>query len=71
MDKPEIKDWYEHEHSPSIFVMFMKEHEIVWSYSGNQLRIMFLKEPDEYVSGPIELPIPSYLDKELTDAIEN
>ena len=65
MDKLEIKDWYEH--SPSIFIMFTSDYQVVWSYSGNELRRVYLETPDKYISSPIEVAIPNYLDKILTD----
>ena len=67
MDKPVILTNYEHQHSPSVFVMFTKNFEAVWSYSGNNLRSFYLRHPEEYISGPLELPIPDYLDRVLTD----
>ena len=67
MDKLKIKDFYEHEHSSSVFIMFTKDYEVIWHYSGNQLRQMYLENPEEYISAPIEVAIPDYLDKILTD----
>lgn len=67
----EIKDWYEHKHSPSIFVIFTKEYEAVWCYSGNELRRIYLESPDSFISEPLELPIPDYLDKRLTEHYDN
>lgn len=63
--KPEIKDWYEHKYEPSIFIMFTRNYELVWCYSGNELRRGYLDAPDHYLSGPIEVEIPEYLDKIL------
>ena len=62
-----IKDWYEHEQMPSVFVMFTTEHQVVWCYSGNELRRIYLEAPDNFISGPIELPIPQDLDQKLTE----
>ena len=70
-EKLSIKDWYEHRHSPSVFIMFRKSYEVVWSYSGNELRRVYLLQPEEFISEPIEVPIPKYLDKVLTDLYEN
>ena len=67
MENIEIKDWYEHEHSPSVFVMFTKKYEVVWCYSGNELRRVYLENPDEFISEPLELHIPDHLDKKLTN----
>ena len=71
MDEPAILSFYEHEHPPSVFVMFTKTYGVVWCYSGNELRRAYLERPDEFLSGPIELPIPEYLDELLTDYYEN
>ena len=70
-EMPEIRDWYEHQHSPSVFVMFTKNYEAVWSYSGNNLRSFYLRSPEDYISEPLELPIPEYLDRILTDYYDN
>ncbi len=67
----EIKDSYKHEHSPSVFVMFDKEFTVHWCYSGNELRRLYLENPDDFVSEPLELPIPDHLDKKLTDLYDN
>lgn len=67
MDTPEILPWYEHKHSPRVFVMFTKNYEGVWSYSGNNLASYYERNPGDYISGPLELPIPEYLDRLLTD----
>ena len=67
----EIKDWYEHEHKSSVFVMFTKTCEIVWCFSGNELRRGYLENPDDFISGPMELPITPALVKKLTDHIED
>ena len=66
MPKPEIKEWYAHEHPQSIFVMFTKELMVVWWPSGIELRRIYLRDPDQYVSGPLELPIPD----EVNEAID-
>ena len=71
MEQPEIKDWYEHEHDPSIFIMFAKDHQIHWAYSGNELRRVYLEHPENFISGPIEVPIPEYLDQKLTHDLDN
>lgn len=71
MAKPEIKDWYEHEHPQSIFVMFTKELKIVWSPSGNNLRHFYLQEPEAYLSGPLELPIPDEVKDAIWDYMDN
>lgn len=62
----DIKDDYKHEHNPSIFIMFDSNFQIHWCYSGNVLRQMFLDSPENFISGPIEMPIPKYLDDEIT-----
>lgn len=71
MDKPDILPFYEHRHSPSVFVMFTKSYEAVWSYSGNNLAAIYQRDPEAYISGPLELPIPEYLDRILTDYYDN
>lgn len=71
MNHIEIKDWYEHEHSPGIFIMFDKDHRIHWSFSGNELRRVYLENPDLFISGPIEVAIPEYLDQKLMDDLDN
>ena len=67
MNNIEIKDWYEHEHSSSVFVMFTKEYEMIWCASGNELRRVYLENPDDYISGPLELAITNDLQKKLHD----
>lgn len=71
VDKPKIKKWYEHQHSPSVFVMFTKSLKVVWCYSGNVLRQAYLRSPDDFISGPLELPIPDDLNKCLKDILED
>ena len=71
MDKIEIKEWYEHQSSPSIFIMFDKDYRVHWCYSGNELRRIYLESPEEWISEPLEVPIPKHLDKTLTDLYEN
>lgn len=63
----EIKEWYEHKQSPSVFIMFDKNYQAHWCYSGNELRRIYLESPDDFISEPLELPIPDHLDKTLTD----
>lgn len=67
----EIKDWYEHEHSPSVFLIFRKDASIVWSFSGNNLRSQLLAEPDEFISGPIECQIPQAVYDQLSHDLED
>lgn len=62
----DIKEHYEHKSPPSIFIMFQWNYEIIWSYSGNELARMYREKPGNYRSEPIEVPIPDYLDKDLT-----
>lgn len=66
-----IKDHYPHEHSPSIFVMMHKSFQLQWCPSGNELRRIYLESPDDFLSGPIEVPIPKDLDKIITFAYDN
>jgi hypothetical protein len=40
---------------------------VIWHYSGNELRQIYLRDPEEYLSAPIEVAIPDYVDKILTD----
>lgn len=61
-----IKDWYAHEHGKSVFVMFDKRGTTHWCYSGNELRRIYLLDPSKWISEPLELPIPDYLDRKLT-----
>lgn len=51
--------------------MFTKNYEAVWSYSGNNLASFYKRNPDDYISGPLELPIPEHLDRILTDYYNN
>jgi len=67
----EIKEYYEHKYEPSVFVMFNKNYEVMWCYSGNELRRIYLENPADYISEPLELAIPGYLDEKLTDLYEN
>lgn len=71
MPKPEIKEWYEHSHPQSIFVMFTKSLEVVWSPSGNELRRVDLLDPEAYASGPLELPIPDEVKEVIDDYCDN
>jgi hypothetical protein len=63
--------FYEHKHSPSVFVMCTKSYEVIWSQSGNNLASIDQRNPDEYISRPLELPIPEYLDRILFDCYDN
>ena len=67
----EIKELYEHEYSPSVFIMFTKNYECTWCYSGNELRRIYLENPTDYISDPIEVAIPDDLDKKLTELYDN
>lgn len=67
----EIKDYYEHEHNPSVFIMFTREGECMWCYSGNELRRIYFEDPSNYISTPIEMSIPDDLDKKLTEMYDN
>lgn len=67
----EIKEWYAHEKSPSVFVMFDKNYKAHWCYSGNELRRVYLLDPSQWISEPLELPIPEHLDKKLTSYYDN
>lgn len=66
-----IKDIYEHEHSPSIFIMFDVKFQVHWCYSGNELRRIYLEDPSQWISGPIEVSITDDLDKKLTELYDN
>jgi hypothetical protein len=70
-DEIEIKSSYDHEHSPSVFVMFTKTYQVVWCYSGNELRRVYLERPEDFISEPLELPIPRHLDRRLTARMDN
>ena len=39
--------------------------------AGNELRRIYLESPDEYISGPLELPITPDLDQRLTEMYDN
>ncbi len=67
----EIKNNYEHIANPSVFVMFNKRYEVVWCYSGNELARIYRDNPEEFISGPLELPITPELDQELTRMMDN
>lgn len=66
-----LKEFYEHEHSPSVFIMFGKDGTCHWCYSGNELRRIYLESPKEFVSMPIEVPIPDDVNKALDNMYEN
>lgn len=76
-----IKDIYDHRNSPwdyeiskkypSVYIMFTKNFELAWSPSGNELRRIYLENPDGFISEPIHVPIPKYLKKEIDDAMDN
>ena len=66
-----LKKFYEHEHSPSVFIMFKKNYEVVWSYSGNELRRVHLENPSSFISEPLEVPIPKHLDEKLNASYED
>jgi hypothetical protein len=51
--------------------MFTDECEVIWSYSGNNLADIYLGEPDDYISGPIEVAISKELDRLLTEHVDN
>ena len=51
--------------------MFRENNEIVWSFSGNELRRVYLENPDEFCSEPIEVELPDYLYEKLSDDLEN
>jgi hypothetical protein len=71
MEEIVIKDWYKHEQSPSVFVMFDKNFQAHWCYSGNELRRVYLLDPSNWISEPLELPIPAHLDKKLTQMYDD
>lgn len=66
-----MKEWYEHTFEKSIFIIFRANNEIVWSFSGNELRRAFLDNPNEFCSEPIEVALPDYLFEKLTDDLDN
>ena len=66
-----IKKVYKHARSPSVFIMFDKNFQAHWCYSGNELRRIYLEEPSNWISGPLELPITDDLDKKLTSMMDN
>jgi hypothetical protein len=51
--------------------MFTKDFKLVWCYSGNELRRVYLEHPADFISGPLELPIPEALDQQLTEMYDN
>jgi hypothetical protein len=67
----EIKDFYNHESSPSVFVMFDNKYQAHWCYSGNELRRIYLEDPSMWLNGPLELPITKELDEKLTAMYDN
>jgi hypothetical protein len=71
MSEIKIKDWYEHEHEKSIFIMFRESSEIVWSFSGNELRRIHLENLGKFCSEPIEVALPDYLYEKLSDDLDN
>ena len=76
-----IKEQYDHHNSPwsyevskrspSIYIMFRKDWTVIHCPSGNELRRIYLENPEEYISEPIYVAIPQYLKKEMDDAIDN
>jgi hypothetical protein len=76
-----IKDWYDHKNepwshevstrSPSIYVFFKKDFFIVHCSSGNELRRIYLANPDEFISEPLYLAIPRYLKAKMDEWIDN
>lgn len=80
-DEIVIKEWYDHKNqpwshevstrSPSIYVMFRKDFTLVHCCSGNELRRVYLENPDEYISEPLYLAIPRYLQARIEEWIEN
>lgn len=71
MSKVEIKDRYEHKCENSIFIIFKNNNEIVWSFSGNELRRIYLDNPKQFSSEPIEVALPEYVYLKLEDDLEN
>ncbi len=71
MNKIELKEWYAHEHESSIFVMFNKRYELIWCPSGNELRRIHLIHPEEFLSGPIELPVTPEIYQMLVDHMDD
>jgi hypothetical protein len=80
-DEIVIKQRYDHKNvswslevstrSPSIYVMFRKDWTIVHCESGNELRRIYLENPDEYISEPLYLAIPRYLKAKLDELVDN
>lgn len=80
-DEIVIKDSYDHKNtpwshevsqrSPSVYVMFRKDWSIVHCQSGNELRRVYLENPEEFISEPLFLAIPRYLDAKMEDLIDN
>ena len=51
--------------------MFDSNNEIVWSFSGNELRRVYLENSKKLCSEPIEVELPDYLYEKLSDDLEN
>jgi hypothetical protein len=76
-----IKESYDHKNqpwsyelakqSPSMYIMMDKNFRVIHCPSGNELRRIYLENPEEYISEPIYVAIPRYLDKEITKAMDN
>lgn len=73
MIKPNIqlKEFYGHEQMPSIFVMMTKDMQVIWCPSGNELARIYKEDPDNFLSGPMETPVPQDLWDYISDMMDN
>jgi len=44
---------------------------VIWCPSGNELRRIYLLDPEGFASGPLELPIPDELKAAVDEAMED
>ena len=80
-EKIVIKDHYNHKNEPwshevsqkypSIYIMFDKSFNVHWCPSGNELRRIYLENPSNWISEPIYVAIPRYVDAEIKGMMDN
>jgi hypothetical protein len=80
-DEIVIKEFYDHKNnpwskevatrSPSVYVMFMNDWTVIHCESGNELRRIYLENPDKFISEPLYLAIPRYLKSKIDEYDDN
>ena len=68
---PEGEARWDYQKYPSVYIMFTKKFEVMWCPSGNELRRIYLESPGEFISEPIYVAIPRYLDAAITYAMDH